>query len=277
MTSLTKQLVLLRNFVHTTTNPRAVRGVLASLFILGLSSCAHPIFEAVETTTSGGSNSITLGIPASTRGSSAGDLLVATVGVRGNPATSFPSGWTAVDDHSGFNDAICTSDDGGIACQLSVYWKFASGSETSVNVGLTPANTPQAAGAVFRFSKTHTVNPIGQVATQNGNNGTPTAPNLVTNEKKVRVIQLVVSDTNGGSFPQLPLTAEPANAVFNLNSATPLTRDSIVMGGAQFRKAAAGSSTGAAVWTGGENNWRGSTITIRAKQPSTAVVTPASP
>ncbi|MEM7360440.1 MAG: hypothetical protein AAF431_15190 [Pseudomonadota bacterium] len=277
MISHTNHINSLRKPAQSVFQRSRIRGSLSLFMVLFLTSCAHPIFEAVETTTSAGSGSITLGIPASTRGTSAGDLLVATVGVRGNPATSFPSGWTAVDDHAGFNNAICSSDDDGIACQLSVYWKFASGSETSVNVGLTPANTPQAAGAVFRFSKTHTVNPIGQVATQNGNNNTPTAPNLVTNEKKVRVIQLVVSDTNGGSFPALPLTSEPANAVFNLNSATPLTRDSIVMGGAQFRKATAGSSTGAGVWTGGENNWRGSTITIRAKQPSTAVVTPASP
>ena len=240
-------------------------GILA-LLLLSFNAVAAPVLEGIETTNNDGAMSINLGIPVNTVGAGAGDLLVATVGVRGNPATSFPVDWTEVTGHAGFNDAICSSDDEGIACQLSVYWKISDGSEASVSVFLNAGNVSQAAGAVFRYSSTHTVTPIGQVSTQSGNSGMPTAPDLVTNEDDVRVIQLVVSDTNGGSFPQLPLTSEPPDAVFNLNSRTPLTRDSIVMGGAEFAEAVSGSNIGAGVWTGGENNWRGSTLTIRPEQ-----------
>jgi hypothetical protein len=253
------------------------KALIGMALLMGLTSCAHPLFEGVATTTSAGAGSITLNIPPSTAGSGAGDLLVAAVGVRGNPATSFPAGWTAVTNHAGFNQAVCSSDDEGIACQLSVYWKYAEGSETTINVFLNAGNVSQANGAVFRYSRTHPSAPIGQVATQSGNTGTPTAPNLLTDQKNLRVIQLVVSDTNGGSFPQLPLTGEPANAVFNLNSATPLTRDSVLMGGAEFRVRASGTNTGSGVWTGGENNWRGSTLTIRSKHASDDVVVAKTP
>ena len=250
---------------------RRFRLLLLTLLLPSLSVIAAPVLEGIETSANGGAMSINLGIPANTVGAGAGDLLVATVGVRGNPATTFPVDWTEVTGHAGFNQAICSIDDEGIACQLSIYWKISDGTETSVSVFLNAGNVSQAAGAVFRYSSTHTVTPIGQVSTQSGTSGTPTAPDLVTNENDVRVIQLVVSDTNGGSFPQLPLTDEPANAVFNLNSDTPLTRDDIVMGGAEFAQAVSGSNTGAGVWTGGEDNWRGSTLTIRPEQTVTNV------
>ena len=259
---------IVKRFLTTTGNRlvRRFRLIVLALLLPSLNAIAAPVLEGIETTTSDGAMSINLGIPANTIGTGVGDLLVATVGVRINPSTTFPADWTAVTGLGGFNEAICSTDDEGIVCQLSVYWKISDGTETSVSAFLTPANVREAAGAVFRYSSTHTVTPIGQVTTQSGTSGTPTAPDLVTNENNVRVIQLVVSDTNGGSFPQLPLTGEPADAVFNLNSDTPLTRSSIVMGGAEFAEPASGSNTGAGVWTGGEDNWRGATLTIRPEQ-----------
>ena len=142
-------------------------GILA-LLVLSFNAVAAPVLEGIDTTSSGGAMSINLGIPANTVGAGAGDLLLATVGVRGNPATSFPTDWTEVTGHAGFNDAICSSDDEGIACQLSIYWKISDGTETSVSVFLNAGNVSQAAGAVFRYSSTHTVTPIGQVSTQSG-------------------------------------------------------------------------------------------------------------
>lgn len=246
----------------------STRGACLLLVLsLPLQAWAQPVLEGIATNTSGGGSSITLDVPPNSAGGAAGDLLVAAVGVRINPSTAFPAGWTAVSGHGGFNQAICSTDDEGIVCQLAVFWKFSDGTETSVSVSFGAQVVRQAAGAVFRYSEVNTVSPIGPTATQNTPVGDmPTAPALVTTEDNLRVIQLVVSDTNGGSFPQLPLTGEPADAVFNLNSATPLTRDSIVMGGAEFLEPLMGSNTGDGVWTGGENNWRGSTITIRPLQ-----------
>jgi uncharacterized repeat protein (TIGR01451 family) len=250
--------------------PSELRSVAVALLLTVCGAVApalaQPVLEGVATSTSGGASSINLGIPASSDVTEIGDLLVAVVGVRINPSTATPAGWTAVSGHAGFNEATCSSDDEGIACQLSTFWKFATGGETSVVISFGAAVIRQAAGAVFRYSSTNTVDPINPVATSPGTSNTPTAPAVVTTENNSRVIQVVVSDTNGGSFPQLPLTASPPNEVFNLNSATPLTRDSIVMGGAEFAEPVAGTNTGTSEWTGGEENWRGSTFVIRPMQ-----------
>lgn len=232
---------------------------------------AQPVLEGIATTTSTGVNTITLAIPASSDGTEAGDLLVAVIGARMNPETTAPGGWTAITGHGGFNQATCTidPDPGGIACQLAAFWKFATGGESSVLITLDAANNNhQSAGAVFRYRSTHTVSPIGPVATQNGSNNMPTAPQVMTNEANMRVIQAVVSDTRSGDGFELLLENGPATEVFNLKSSAPAPAgfDSIVMAGAEFAEPTSGTNVAAGTWTGGHENWRGSTFTIRPEQ-----------
>jgi hypothetical protein len=221
-----------------------LRGV-ASVIVAALAAItsvspalAQPVLEGIATTTSTGVNTINLTIPAGNDINDAGELLVAVVGVRINPNTTAPAGWTAIMGHGGFNEAICSVDsDPGIACQLAAFWKFTTGGESSVLITLDTANNNhQSAGAVFRYRSTHTVSPIGPVATQNGSNDMPTAPSVMTNEANMRVIQVVVSDTNSGDGFELLLTNGPATQVFNLKSSAPgpATFDSIVMAGAEF-------------------------------------------
>lgn len=125
----------------------------------------------------------------------------------------------------------------------------------------------QGAGAVLRYSNTHTSDPIGPLASQNGTAATITAPAAVTTEANSLVLRLGLSDSRGGDTPTGPLVegAGHVNSRFNLVSANPIVLESVVFAGSDGVQPGAGS-TGAATWTGGEQNWVASTISIRPPQ-----------
>ena len=243
---------------------RLVGALTAGLFAIALPSLAQPVFEGVDTA-NGVSTSITIPVPPSTVGSANGDLLVAVVGVFQNPATSFPAGWTAVDPGlAGFNGATCTSDGDppGIPCQLSIYWKFSDGTETSVSVGF--GSTNHNAGAVLRYSDTHASMPIGPVASQNGT-GAPVAPAITTTEANTLVLRAAVGDADpgAGGDTQSPLIGGPATERFALQSTTPQVIAATVMVAASDAVQAVAGNSGTANFTGTGENWAAATVGIR--------------
>lgn len=245
---------------------RLLATLTISLLTFATPSAAQPLFEAVDTT-NGVGNSMSIPVPASTSGSANGDLLIAIAGVFENPATSFPAGWTAVDPGlAGFNGATCTSDGDppGIPCQLSIYWKFSDGTETSVSVSISPGSPHHYVGAVLRYSGTHASMPIGPVAAQNGT-GTPVAPAITTTEANTLVLRAAVGDADpgGGGDTQSPLIGAPATERFALQSTTPqVIAASVMLAASDALQPAAGGS-GTAAFTGTGENWAAATVGIR--------------
>ncbi len=212
-----------------------------------------PAFQAVVTARtnnpgfSGGADfGLTVGVPPGP----AGDLLIFLVGVKINPATTTPAGWTPIVASS--NDAICDSDPGGlgIRCQLNAFWRVSDGTETSVSVVFGP-NPRQAAGAVLRYSGADTVSPIGTHATQKGTSTNVVGPSVTTTEADNTVLFVALAD---GDEAQSLFTAEPPTQRFELASTMPFgfgssfTFDAVVLAASDQSFPAAGA-TGTVSWT----------------------------
>ena len=170
---------------------REAPGVLVAASLLLVGCGLSPGFENATTNQTGadGAGSLSIPVPASANGSA--DLLIAILGVQTNPNTSGPDGWTSLPSFSGFNGALCPPDEKGTACQLTVSYKIAEGSETSASFSWGAAR--QAAGAVLRYSNVDTSGPIGAAVQQRGSSATPTAPVITTTRDGSRVLRVVVS------------------------------------------------------------------------------------
>lgn len=191
-----------------------------------------------------GTTSLTVAVPPG----SAGDLLIAVVGVKVNPSTTTPTGFTPI--IAGFNGCTSASDTGyGIRAQLSAWWKIADGSETSITVSFGP-NPRQAAGAVLRYAGADPNSPIGPSACDKGASAAPTAPSVTTVSADNRIVRLVVSDADQAKSL---FTSEPATKRFELESTsvfgpgTAHTIEAVVVAGSDEAQAAAGPS-GTASW-----------------------------
>lgn len=162
---------------------------MATTLLLG--GCGlTPSFEGAETNRSGsdGVTSLSVSIPPS--GSDSAELLVAILGVQANPNTSGPEGWTPIPGMDGFNGTTCQADGRGTACQLSVYYRIADGSETAAEFSWGGARG--AAGVVLRYSNVDPADPIGVVRSQRGSSDAPTAPVVTTTQDGSRVLRIVV-------------------------------------------------------------------------------------
>ena len=191
--------------------------IATSLFFVGCGS--SPTFEEAVTSHTGpaGANSLSIPVPSGVSGSA--DLLVAILGIQSNPNTSGPDGWTAVRGFPGFNGAMCQADGGGTACQLTVYYRIADGSETTASFSWGVIR--RAAGAVLRFSNVDTNAPIGVVRPNRGSSDAPTAPTITTTRDGSRVLRIVVCELDdAGTFLRgsLALTDEPPSSRLNLVS-----------------------------------------------------------
>jgi hypothetical protein len=188
-----------------------------------------PIFENVATNWTGkqAAMSLSVSVPPSTIGQPAGDLLIAVLGAKINPAVSGPPGWTVIPQINGFNTAICASDDEGIACNMTAYYKIADGSEQSVQFGFPGGSPIQAAGAVMRYSRVDAASPIGAVGRQPGSSNAPTSPSITTTRADSRVLRLAISEADNvrNSLTNTVLTAEPPFARFNILSFPPASTD----------------------------------------------------
>ena len=177
-------------------SPRVLFGFVVILTGFCLGGCGiftpTPNFEDVVTGQTGpdGARSLSIGVPPGGAGN--GDLLVAVLGVKANPNTSGPDGWTAVPGLGGFNGATCQSDGQGTACQLAVFYSIADGSETSVSFNW--GSVRRAAGAVLRLSNVDTNAPIGVARVQRGSSSRPTAPVVETTRDGSRVLRIVVAE-----------------------------------------------------------------------------------
>jgi len=185
-----------------------------------------PNFEEAVTNSTGQAGARSLSIPVPPGESGQADLLIATLGIQANPTMTGPDGWTAVPGFSGFNDAVCQADGQGIACQLTVYYKIADGSETAASFNW--GGVRQAAGAVLRFSNVDTNAPIGDARPARGTSETPTAPVITTTRDGSRVLRIVVSELDdAGAFltGSSALTDEPPTTRLNVLSFPDATTD----------------------------------------------------
>ena len=119
---------------------------------------------------------------------------------------------------AGFNGAICGSDDEGIACNVTVYYKIANGSETAANFSW--QSLYQAAGAVLRYTRVDATTPIGATAKQAGSSNAPTAPSVTTTRSDSRVLHLALTEADNvqNSLSTVILSGDPPTLRFNLHS-----------------------------------------------------------
>lgn len=222
---------------------------------------AIPSFVAVAEDRNTGS-AITLPVPAG----AAGELLVAVLGVKINPSTSTPAGWTPI--IAGFNGCVSASDPSiGIRAQLSAWWKVSDGTETSVSFTLdTAGNISQASGGVLRYSGADTTDPIDVFACGNGTSAAPTAPSVTTTSNDDRVLRLVVSDADDAKSL---FTTEPATKRFEIESSVPfgpgasVTSEAVVTAASDEGQATAGP-TGTAAWAlPSSDQWAAMTVAIK--------------
>ena len=163
-------------------------GVLASLLAVGCGPT--PNFEDAGIGQTGESGAGDVSIPVPSREDGNGDLLVAILGAQGTPNTSGPEGWTVVPGFRGFNDAMCQADGQGTACQLTVFYKIADGSESTA--AFSWGGSRQAAATVLRYSNVDAERPIGASNQQRGSADTVTAPVVETTRDGSRALRIAV-------------------------------------------------------------------------------------
>lgn len=180
--------------------PLMVRRALFRCIVIGTGLCLAgcgiltptPNFEDAVTGQTGADGASSLSIAVPPGGAGNGDLLVAVLGIKANPNTSGPDGWTEVPGLGGFNGATCQADGQGTACQLAVFYTIADGSETSVSFNW--GSVRRAAGAVLRLSNVDTNAPIGVARVQRGSSERPTAPVVETTRDGSRVLRIAVAE-----------------------------------------------------------------------------------
>lgn len=250
-----------------------------SLFLVGCGP--SPSFEDAVSGRTGADGATSLTIPVPPGESGKADLLVAVLGVQGNPNTSGPNGWTPVQGIAGFNGATCQADGQGTSCQLTVYYKITGGGETDAS--FTWGSTRRAAGAVLRFSNVDTDAPIGVARSQRGSSVGPTAPMVNTTRDGSHVLRVVVAELDEARpflAGALALSDEPASSRINLVSFADASTDptngcgpplsacneterAIALAVSETRHSTAGAS-GPANWelVGGDQ-WVGASIEIK--------------
>ena len=172
-------------------------GVLASLLVVGCGPT--PNFEDAGIGRTGESGAGEVSIPVPAREDGNGDLLVAILGTPGNPNTSGPEGWTVVPGFRGFNDAMCQADGQGTACQMTVFYRIADGSESAATFSW--GGSRQAAATVLRYSNVDADRPIGASNQQRGSSDTVTAPVVETTRDGSRALRIAVVELDeAGAF-----------------------------------------------------------------------------
>ena len=260
---------------------RLVRGagVLTSLLLVGCGP--SPSFESAGIGQTGvtGAGEVSIPVPPGV----SGDLLVAILGVPGNPNTSGPEGWTAVPGFDGFNGAMCQSDGQGTACQMAVFYRIADGSESTASFSW--GGERQAAAAVLRFSNVDVNNPIGAVNRQRGSSGLPTAPVIVTTRDGSRALRIALCELDDAapfvsgavaladeppssrlSIVSFPAAADdPTNGCGPPLSACDQIDRAVGLAVSDTRHATAGASGPVSWELGGGDQWL--TATIEIKRP----------
>lgn len=183
-----------------------------------LMGCGAPRFKDSMTGGTGGDGSTSLSIQIPP-GTEEGDLLIAILGIKSNPNTVGPSGWSSVPGFGGFNGTNCLATAGGYACQLSVFYKISNGSETDANFSW--GGNFQASAAVLSYSNVNASSPIGAASSRRGASVTPTAPMIRTIQESSRVLRIALSEANDAMMflnGNLVFGDEPGSLRFNIVS-----------------------------------------------------------
>ena len=260
---------------------RLVRGagVLTSLLLVGCGP--SPSFESAGIGQTGvtGAGEVSIPVPPG----ASGDLLVAILGVPGNPNTSGPEGWTAVPGFDGFNGAMCQSDGQGTACQLAVFYRIADGSESTASFSW--SGRRQAAAAVLRFSNVDVNEPIGAAGPQRGSSDMPTAPVVEITRDGSRALRIAVVELDEAApflrgavaladeppSSRLSIVSFPAAADDPTNGCGPPLSEcdqidrAVGLAVSDTRHATAGASGPVSWELGGGDQWL--TATIEIKRP----------
>jgi len=266
---------------------RTVFPLAAVVAGLCLGGCGTtPNFENAVTGQTGPDGASSLSIDVPPGGAENADLLIAVLGIKANPNTSGPDGWTAVPGLAGFNGATCQSDGQGTACQLAVFYRIADGSETSVFFSW--GGMRRAAGAVIRFSNVDTNAPIGATRVTRGSSARPTASMVETTEDGSSVLRVVVSELDearpflNGSLaltdppPALRLNmvsfpdalTDPVNGCGPPLSECAATEQAVALAVSDTRHSLAGAS-GPVRWEiNGQDQWVTASIEIRRSPDS---------
>ena len=270
---------LTHNFLPSSRQLAGRATVATSLLLVGCGST--PNFEATVTSHTGlaGASSLSIGVPPGVSGNA--DLLVAILGIQGNPNTSGPDGWTGLPGMTGFNGLTCQRDAKGTACQLAVFYRIADGLEASASFNW--AGLRQAAGAILRFSNVDTNAPIGVAGVQRGTSPAPTAPIVTTTGDGSRVLRIVVAEldeaksfldgslalTDAPSTSRLNLVsfpdtlADPTNGCGPPLSACAATEQAVELAVSDSRHATAGASGSASWKLLGSDQWVTASIEIK--------------
>ena len=257
---------------------RRAAGLAALLCATALAGCATPSLEGVETAQTGrdGAPSLSIPVPAG----EPGELLVAALGIKANPNTQGPEGWTPIAGFQGFNGALCGADSEGVSCQLSIFYKVTDGSDTAAEFRW--GSRRHAAGAVLRYSNIDSLAPIGATTTARGTSAAPTAPVVVTTRANSRVLRLAVVETDDARnflVGSEVFTDAPNTVRFNVASfpaaedgadgcGPPMadcsaTDDAVALAGSDNRNGAPGGS-GTADWEiPGGDQWLAASIEIK--------------
>lgn len=172
-------------------------GVLASLLAVGCGPTPNFEGAGIGRTGESGAGEVSISIPPRENGN--GDLLVAILGAPGNPNTSGPEGWTVVPGFRGFNDAMCQADGQGTACQMTVFYRIADGSESAATFSW--GGSRQAAATVLRYSNVDGERPIGASNQQRGSSDTVTAPVVETTRDGSRALRIALVELDeAGAF-----------------------------------------------------------------------------
>ena len=166
----------------------ACAGVLTSLLVAGCGPTPNFEDAGIGQTGEAGAGEVSMAVPPGANGS--GDLLVAILGIQGNPNTSGPEGWTEVRGFHGFNGSMCQADGQGTACQLAVFYRIADGSESTASFSW--GGTRQAAATVLRYSNVDANEPIGSSNQQRGSSDTVTAPVVETTRDGSRALRIAL-------------------------------------------------------------------------------------
>ncbi len=205
------------NIETLVTGLNATRGLtLDAVSLLPSTTTASVLFEDyTESNASGNVNSLTISTPA---GTSAGDLLIATVVTDGTDTLSPPAaeGWTTID---------ATGDP---EVSLGVWWKLADASESASHTFTWTANQ-EAYGWIMRFTGHDPVTPIHASATNNGTSNSPTSPSVTTTIDDTMIVRI-------GGFDDDDVTLD--NAAINGHTTVTMDRsgtgNGTASGGAGF-------------------------------------------
>lgn len=214
---------------------------------------AYPTTAAATTTTFATSvTSMAVNMPASI---SAGDLLIAAVGVRNAGTWTPPADWQVLEEKTG----------GGSVGETGVWYKIATGSEGATQTW-TAGTATTAAWHVFKITNWHGTTPPEHVAA-NGDVAAVNPPNVTPSWGSDDNLWIALA---GSSAQAMTFTGAPANYT-GLTSTTAATGGGTSNIGSAYRTNTAASEDPGTFTTSTNRWWAAFTIAIRPSSGSVSI------